>query len=51
MKRHCLQCGGKLKFYGIFVQPIKPDDEFKLRWYKCTQCGGMEWRLCKRRVG
>lgn len=45
-KRHCMNCGGKLKFYGISCQPIQPDDEVKLRWYKCTQCGAMEWRMC-----
>ena len=44
-KRHCKACGGKLKFYGISERPIEPDDVFMLRWYKCTQCGAMEWRM------
>ena len=46
MKRHCMICGGKMKFYCISSQPIEPDDDFRLRWYKCTQCDYMEWVMC-----
>lgn len=47
MKRHCMNCGGKLKFAGISVQPILPDDEVRLRWYRCTKCKAMEWVICR----
>ena len=47
MKRHCMVCGGKMKFFGVSEQPIEPDAVFKLRWYKCTQCDYKEWVWCK----
>lgn len=42
---NCNDCG-KLRFAGISVQPIPPDAEVKLRWYRCTQCKAMEWVMC-----
>ena len=44
LKRYCFLCGGKLKFVGITETEPKPS-VLRLCWYRCTQCGSMEWRM------
>ena len=41
MKRHCKDCGGKMKFHGVSGFP----GIYKVIWYKCTQCDYKEWRF------